>query len=113
MLEGQIGGYQDDFDECIQCGRLKIKNTFEILKKRWTILKAVNCVVEHAGTITVACCVLHNFCKLHNDRRQGNPVINNTSDITNGNDVQLPIQTRQLSEAVLQCAGTLNRNALF
>lgn len=69
--------------------------------------------MKQVGSIVVACCVLHYFCRLHSDRRLVNPATDNTDDMTNDNDVQFPIQARQLLEVASQRAGTLNRHALF
>jgi hypothetical protein len=54
---------QDAFDKCIRQGRVKIENTFGILKNRWAILKNLNIDDKYAATIVIACCVLHNFCR--------------------------------------------------
>lgn len=68
---------------------------------------ASNCDVKHGRTIIVACCVLHNFCRLHNDGTLVNPATDNTDDIANDNDVQPPIQTKRLLEALSQRARIL------
>ena len=40
---------QDAFDKCIRQGRVKIENTFGILKNRWGILKNLNVDVKYAA----------------------------------------------------------------
>lgn len=65
---GDNRGDEDDFDDsCIQRVRVKIENTFGILKNRRTILKTLNCDVKHTRTIIIAYYVLHNFCRWHID----------------------------------------------
>ena len=60
---------QDAFNKCIRQRRIKIENTFGILKNRWGILKNLNVDVKYAATVITACCVLHNFCRYNcNDR---------------------------------------------
>jgi hypothetical protein len=44
-------------------GRVKVENTFGMLKNRWQILKCLDCDLEQASTYITACCILHNFCQ--------------------------------------------------
>jgi hypothetical protein len=68
------GQDQDAFDKCIRQGRVKIANTFGILKNRWGILKNLNIDVKYAATLITVCCVLHNFCRYnYNDRQLTSP----------------------------------------
>ena len=65
---------QDAFGKCIRQGRVKIENTFGILKNRWGILKNLNVDVKYAATVSTAYCVLHNFCRYKcNDRQLMSP----------------------------------------
>ena len=41
-------GDEDEFDKCLQRGKIKIENTFGLLKNRWTILRAFNYNVKYA-----------------------------------------------------------------
>ena len=45
-----------------------IENAFGALKNRWRILKNFNMEVNKAATVTLACCVLHNFCEIYSER---------------------------------------------
>jgi hypothetical protein len=45
-----------------------IEQAFGSLKNRWRILKAFNMSVEKATLVTLACCVLHNYYEIHNQR---------------------------------------------
>ena len=55
------------FDKALQSGHLKIENVFAISKNRWQILKNLNFNVLYSRQVILACCVLHNICKLHED----------------------------------------------
>lgn len=52
------------FDFGINSGRVVIENTFASLKNRWQILKHFNAIVDKAVRVAIACCVLHNYCKI-------------------------------------------------
>jgi hypothetical protein len=41
-----------------------IENAFGSLKNRWQILKHFKSRVDKALPITIACCVLHNYCEM-------------------------------------------------
>lgn len=56
------------FDSAVNRGRVAIEHAFGGLKNRWRILKAFNMSVEKAATVTLACCVLHNYCELKRQR---------------------------------------------
>jgi hypothetical protein len=89
-------GDQNKFDKCLQCERIKIKNTFRVLRNQWTIQRALNCNVKHVQIIIVACCVLHNLCIYNIDSRFVNMAPDNTDDMLNDNDVQPTTHTRYL-----------------
>jgi len=56
------------FDSSVNSGRVIIEHAFGALKNRWRILKAFNMPVEKASLVTLACCVLHNYCELNKQR---------------------------------------------
>ena len=56
------------FDSTVNGGRVVIEQAFGSLKNRWRILKAFNMSVEKAAVVTLACCVLHNFCEMQHER---------------------------------------------
>ena len=56
------------FDSVVNRGRVVIEQAFGGLKNRWRILKAFNMSVEKAATVTLACCILHNYCELKRQR---------------------------------------------
>ena len=45
-----------------------IEQVFGALKNRWTILKNLNMGVYRVATITLACCVPHNYCEIFSER---------------------------------------------
>lgn len=48
--------------------RFVIENAFALLKNRWQKCGYINVYnVQTAAEIVGACCVLHNFCLLHDD----------------------------------------------
>ena len=53
------------FDSSVNNGRVVIKQAFGALKNRWRILKGFNMSVDKAALVTLACCVLHNYCEVH------------------------------------------------
>ena len=106
-------GDEDEFNQCLRRGNNKIENIFRIYKNWWTMLRALNCDVKHARTITIACCMLHNFCNRNNDKILVNPAFNYTDDMSNDNDVHPAIQTKYLLKATSLRACTLNKSALF
>jgi hypothetical protein len=55
------------FDQSMNYGRVVIEQAFGALKNRWRILKGFNMGVDRAATVTLACCVLHNFCEIHSE----------------------------------------------
>ena len=56
------------FDSSVNSGRVVIEQAFGALKNRWRILKGFNMSVEKAALVTLACCVLHNYCEVHRHR---------------------------------------------
>lgn len=56
------------FDSAVNGERVVIEQTFGSLKNQWRILKAFNMSVEKAAVVTLACCVLHNYCEIQHER---------------------------------------------
>jgi hypothetical protein len=56
------------FDESVNSGRIMNEHAFGALTNRWRILKNFNMNMDRAVTVTFACCVLHNFCEIYNER---------------------------------------------
>jgi len=52
----------------VNSGRVVIEHAFGALKNRWRILKHFNMSMDKAATVTLACCVLHNFCEIYGER---------------------------------------------
>ena len=55
------------FDSAVNGGRVVIEQAFGSLKNRWRILKAFNMSVEKAVVLTLACCVLYNYCEIQHE----------------------------------------------
>jgi hypothetical protein len=45
-----------------------IEQAFVALKNQWKILKNLNIGVDRVATITLVCCVLHNYCEIFRER---------------------------------------------
>jgi hypothetical protein len=56
------------FDESVNSGRVVIEHVFGAFKNRWRILEHFNMNMDKAGTVSLACCVLHNFCEIYEER---------------------------------------------
>ncbi len=52
------------FHQSMNKGCVLIENAFGTLKNQWRIIKILNVRVDWAPMITLACCMLHNFCQL-------------------------------------------------
>lgn len=101
---------RDAFNKALRRGRVKIENSFAQLKNRWRVLKSLNFTVPYAGQIILACCVLHNFCKMHNDSLvDGNNEVDNHP---NHNDLRVP-RGRRVTESTSKAASFRFRDALY
>ena len=56
---------RDPYDKALRSGRVKIENIFALLENKWRMLKNLNFNVLYSWQVILACCVLHNFCTLH------------------------------------------------
>jgi hypothetical protein len=56
------------FDSSVNSGKVAIEHAFGDLKNRWRILRSFGGNVDQCPTITIACCVLHNYCILQSER---------------------------------------------
>lgn len=60
---------QESFNVYLSSGRMCIENSFGRLKGRWRRLqKRIDHDVAIVPQLVTACCVLHNFCELQNER---------------------------------------------
>lgn len=65
---GNFTRMQANFNKIHSKTRVKIENSFGLLKGRWRRLKYITVYkIEKAANIVMACCVLHNFCLINND----------------------------------------------
>lgn len=55
------------FDESVNSGRVVVEHAFEALKNRWRILKNFHMNMNMVATITLAYCILHNFCEINSE----------------------------------------------
>ena len=98
------------FDSSVNNGRVVIEQAFGSLKNHWRILKGFNMSVEKAALVTLACCVLHNYCE---GQRQRVPV---PADIRLQHDpfVGFHVGRMQLPrEVAAKLAGEAMRDVLF
>lgn len=59
---------QKKFNECLSKGRICVEHSFGQLKSRFRcLLKRLDVTVEKANNVVIACCILHNMCKLNGD----------------------------------------------
>lgn len=56
------------FNESINLKRFIIKYALRTLKNQWTILKNFNMDMSKVAAVTLACYILHNFCKIHSEQ---------------------------------------------
>lgn len=78
---------QRHHNHCLSSERIKIEHSFGILKGRWRRLQYINTYnICKAIEISMAACVLQNFCLLHNDLFDENCVY----DINNVNIENIP-----------------------
>ena len=56
------------FDSSVNSGRVVIEQAFRALKNCWRILKGFNMSTEKFALVTLACCVLHNYCEINRQR---------------------------------------------
>ena len=56
------------FDDSVNLDRVVIEHAFGALKNRWRILKYFSMNMDKVATVTLTCCVLHNFCKIYAKR---------------------------------------------
>ena len=54
------------FDSFVNRGRMVIEQAFGTWKNGWRILKTFNMYVKKTTLVTLAYCVLHNYCEIHN-----------------------------------------------
>ena len=56
------------FDSSVNSGKVVIEQAFGALKNRSRIIKVFNMSVDKAALVTLACCVLHNYCEINRQR---------------------------------------------
>ena len=91
-------------------GQIQIEITFGKLKDRLFILKNINVGVQYALLIMIACCVLHNFCRIKNDTRV---VDGEELEDATLNDINLNRPRQPISEQTTPRAGSRMRVNLF
>ncbi|XP_067299348.1 uncharacterized protein [Pseudorasbora parva] len=59
---------QSNFNHRLSQARMTVERAFGRLKARWRcLLKRCDAHINHISHIISACCVLHNFCEIHNE----------------------------------------------
>lgn len=59
---------QTVFNHRLSKARMTVKRAFGRLKGRWRcLMKRYDCNIKNINTTITACCVLHNFCEIHNE----------------------------------------------
>lgn len=65
---GNVTRMQTTYNKIHSKTRVKIENTFGLLKGRWRRLKYITVYkIGKASNIVMACCALHNFCLINDD----------------------------------------------
>lgn len=102
---------QNAYDKYLRRKRIKIENTFGILKNRWRTLKNLNVDVKHAALVITACCVLQKTCHINHDiRHSGVARMRDPHPNLNVNR-EVPIKIK--SKRALSRKGQKVRNHLF
>ena len=96
------------FHSRLSSTRIEVERAFGLLKGRFRILnKQQDTQVKNICNVVAACCILHNYCLLHDD----DPEDDWMTDDGNGSDdgMILPTPTDQKQEALLEvhCYNTL------
>jgi hypothetical protein len=52
----------------VNLGRVAIEHVFEDLKNKWRILRSFGGNIDQCASITIACCILHNYYLLQGER---------------------------------------------
>lgn len=93
---GHLTALQKQFNICLSKARVKIENTFALLKGRFRRLKMIETIrLDLVSLFIISACILHNICILNEDtiddilnineeraaERENNP--NNINDIVN------------------------------
>ena len=60
--------------------KVVIGHAFGALKNRWRILKSFGGKVDKCATMTIACCILHNYCELHGEKLPIPEILGQTAD---------------------------------
>lgn len=88
---------RDTYDKALQSGHLKIA----LSKNRWRIMKNLNSNVLYSRQVILACCVSHNFCKLHEDGLTNFPPMS----CKDSNGLDHPRQLENENQSKLQQGG--------
>ena len=59
------------FDNAFRWDRVKTKNDFAHLNNSWKLFRCLRClnfIDPYVGQIIIACCILHNFCRMNTQR---------------------------------------------
>lgn len=65
---GRLTRRQKEYNKCLSSARVRIENTFGIMKSRFRRLKLVeNRRPDFIVIIIMSCCILHNICMDHGD----------------------------------------------
>lgn len=70
------------FNHRLSKARMTVERAFGRLKGRWRcLMKRYDCNIKNINTTITACCVLHNFCEIHNeDYDEENDAVNESSE---------------------------------
>lgn len=87
------------FNRCHRKCRSSVERTIGILKQRWSILKTgLRFKVSKSCRVILACAILHNFAKMHNepDPEDDLPASESASDLTSWNVGEQSVSSRHV-----------------
>jgi len=65
---GNLTAAQQNYNHKLSTTRVKIENTFALLKQRFRQLMFLEFItVKRSANFIISCCVLHNLCIMNND----------------------------------------------
>ncbi|XP_018305733.1 putative nuclease HARBI1 [Mycetomoellerius zeteki] len=104
---GNLTAAQQNYNHKLSTTRVKIENTFALLKQRFRQLMTLEFItVKRSSNFIISCCVLHNSCIMNDD------YLNEDIDDVEYNDVERHIYNEQNQNDRIQAASPLQPQQL-